>query len=272
MMKNVILFTIDALRRDVLGCYGSKENLTPFIDSLAKDGLLFSNYQTVAPYTQASFPGILTSSYLFDYEDSEELSPKRTLISEVLKRERIITAAFHSNPYLSTCFGWDRGWNYFYDSMQDQVTDMNPYTKGNVINKKVDNWLANYKLMYGDKPFFLWVHYMDLHEPYIPDKKYIEQIDSSIGLSNDEMYKLFKEVVLKRDASNHETVALLKKLYKAHVIEIDEYVKGFFEILKKHSGLGDSAVIITTDHGDELLDHGSLSHNGKFYNELVHCQ
>ena len=58
-MKNVILLTIDTLRRDVLGCYGNEDGLSPFVDSVAEQGLLFTNNYTIAPYTQASFPGIL---------------------------------------------------------------------------------------------------------------------------------------------------------------------------------------------------------------------
>ena len=271
MSKNVILLTIDTLRRDVLGCYGNQDGISPFIDSIAKDSLVFKNNYTVAPYTQASFPGILTSSYFYDYEKSDKLSTKRTIIAESLKKNNVITAGFHSNPYLCDFFGWNRGWDLFYDSMQDQVTPMNPYIKGDKINKKVDNWLGNYKLMYGDKPFFIWAHYMDVHEPYIPDKKYIEQIDASISKTNEELFKLFKEVVLERDASDSEMNEFLLKLYKAHVIEIDEYTKGFFEVLNKHNLMDNTTVIITTDHGDEFGDHGSLSHDGKFNEELVHC-
>ena len=116
-MKNVVLFTIDTLRRDMLGLYGSKLGLTPFLDSLRPDALVFTMAHSVAPYTQASFPGILTSSYLFDVPKSQKLSKNRTLISEALKEKGVSTAAFHSNPYLSGYFGWNRGWDTFYDSM-----------------------------------------------------------------------------------------------------------------------------------------------------------
>ena len=75
-MKNVILLTIDALRKDVLGCYGNKNNLTPFLDSLQPKCIKFTKSQTSGPYTQASFPGILTSSYYFKYSRQKKLSLK----------------------------------------------------------------------------------------------------------------------------------------------------------------------------------------------------
>ena len=83
-MKNVILLTVDTLRKDVLGCYGNKNGLTPFVDSLQNKCIMFTKPQSIGPYTQASFPGILTSSYYLQYGRGKKLSPKRTLISEVL--------------------------------------------------------------------------------------------------------------------------------------------------------------------------------------------
>ncbi len=269
MVKNVILLTIDTLRKDVLGCYGNKDGLTPFIDSLQDKCIKFTNAQSTGPYTQASFPGILTSSYYLEYGRQKKLSPERTLISEVLKRSGITTAAFHSNPYLCGYFGWNRGWNIFYDSMQDEVSDKIPYIKGDSINYKVKQWLASYTENDNYHPFFLWTHYMDVHEPYIPARKYLDKVDPSIDLSEKAMLNLFKEVILKRDISDHKIVKFLKKLYNAGVCETDDYVKDFFNLLEKYGALKDSIIIIATDHGDEFGEHGGLSHDGKMYSELI---
>lgn len=146
-MKNVILFTIDTLRKDVLGCYGNKAGLTPFLDSIMDRCTVFDNYQSVGPYTQG--------------------------------------------------------------------------------------WLSNYTKQPDYKPFFLWAHYMDVHEPYVPDQKYVDMIDPSIKMTKEEMFALFKEVILPRDASDPAKVELLRKLYCAHVIQVDEYAKEFFGNLEK---------------------------------------
>jgi len=267
-MKNVILLTIDTLRKDALGCYGNMNN-TPFIDSLQDKCIKFTNMQAIGPYTQASFPGMLTSSYYLEYGRGKKLSPKRTLISEVLKKRKITTAGFHSNPYISDFFGWNKGWDVFYDSMEDEVSDEVPYIKGDVINKKVDEWLSSY--IKGEKcnPFFLWLHYMDVHEPYVPEKKYINMVDPFLDLNKDEIFDLFKNTLLKRDISDEGKVELLKKLYFAHVREVDGYAEEFFAILKKFDLLKNSFVIISADHGDEFGEHNGLSHDGKMYSELI---
>ena len=264
-MKNVILLTIDTLRRDVIGCYGGKKRLTPFLDSIQNQCIRFNHAMSAGPYTEAAFPAILTSSYYLDYGycKDKRLNPDRMLVSEALHAKGIVTAGFHSNPHLCAYFGWDRGWDVFYDSMDAEVTYKVPYIEAAVMNRKVAAWLDTQKER--DKPFFLWTHYMDLHEPYIPKKEYLDVVDSSIELNEDEMFALFKDVLLKRDTSDKSRVELLRTLYLANVRAVDDSVKEFFKILEDLNLLKDSFVIIFSDHGDEFGEHCGLSHDGNMY-------
>lgn len=268
-MKNVILLTIDVLRKDVLGGYGKESGLTPFIDSLLNKCIRFTRAQASGPYTQASFPGLLTSSYFLEYGKPKGLASEKILISEPLQKAGIVTAGFHSNPHMSGFLGWNRAWDVFYDSMEDEVGPRIPYIRGDIINTKVNNWLSWHTKSGDYKPFFLWLHYMDIHEPYMPEKNYIALVDPSITINQDEMYSLFESTLLKRDASHPEKVALLKKLYDVHVREVDTYVQEFYSTLEKLGILKDSIVIITSDHGDEFGEHGGLSHDDKMYSELI---
>jgi arylsulfatase A-like enzyme len=265
-MKNVILITIDTLRADMLGAYGSKDNLTPYMDSLKDNMVIFKTPFATGPYTQASFQGILASEYYLEYGKEKKLNKDKTLISEPLKANGVYTAGFHSNAYLSYFFGYNKGWEVFYDSMSDDVTDMYPFIRGGEINNKVKGFLNNFSF---SKPLFLWVHYMDVHEPYIAEESYLSKIDPDIKLSKDEMFSLFKEVILKRDISNFRTVDTLKKLYMAKVAETDQYLKELFTTFDQKGLLDNSTIIITSDHGDEFAEHGGLSHDGKMYAELV---
>lgn len=266
---NVVLLTIDALRKDVLGCYGNPDGLSPFIDSIQDQCIRFTEAHSAGPYTKAAFPGMLTSSYYLEYHEEEMLSEKRVLISEVLKQTGITTAGFHSNPYLCADFGWNRSWDVFYDSLDEDVDDMVPYIKGEEFNRKIATWLSSYTVSGKYNPFFLWLHYMDIHEPYVPEQKYIDMVDSSIQLTKEEMFGLFNDVVLKRDVSNKAVVDVLKKMYGAHVREVDDSVRQFFGILEEKDVLKSSVIIITSDHGDEFGEHGGISHDGKMYSELV---
>ena len=73
-MRHVVLLTIDALRMDALGCYGDENRLTPFIDSIQGNCIRFTKAHSVGPYTEAAIPGILTSSYYFEYGRQKQLS------------------------------------------------------------------------------------------------------------------------------------------------------------------------------------------------------
>lgn len=267
-MKNVVLLTIDALRKDRLGCYGNKRGLSPFIDSLQDKSVVFTKAQACGPYTQTSFRGILTSSYFLDYGLEEELSFERTLISEPLEDAGITTAAFHSNLYMSDLVGWNRSWDVFYDSMEDEVDPQIPYVRGPEMIHKIGNWLSSY-VRSEIKPFFAWLHFMDVHEPYMPERKYVELVDPSLSLSQDEMYSLFESILLTRDVSDESKIELLSRLYDIHVREVDSYVEEIFKILKNLEVLDETVVIITSDHGDEFNEHGGLSHDDKMYSELI---
>ncbi len=268
-MKNVVLLTIDACRKDGFGIYGNPSGLTPFIDSLADKSIVFNKAVAIGPYTQASFPGILSSSYFLDFGLQETCPRERVLVSQVLKKAGVATVGIHSNPYLSAHFGWDRGWDLFVDFMDQQVTPHFPFIKGDRINRKSKVWLKSYKMSKSEKSFFMWVHYMEPHEPYIPGAKILEEMYPSLSIDEETMFSLFEKYVLKRDVSEPDKVELLRQFYAAHYREVDHFMEQFFDNLESLELLDNTIVIITADHGDEFGEHGSLSHDSTMYSELI---
>ncbi len=207
-MNNVILLTLDATRKDTFGIYNNKNGLAIFIDSLKDQGIIFVQGQSTASYIQV---------------------PWQMLISEQLKRAGKLTAAFHSNPYMSDMFGWNWGWNVFYDSMKDEVEFRISY-RVNLMNIKKNNWLNSYARGQEYKTLLLWVHFMDVHEPYIPEQKYTDMTDSSLFLSQDETFDLLKNELKKRDTSNQEKMATLRRLYNGHAREIYTYTHDYAKL------------------------------------------
>jgi arylsulfatase A-like enzyme len=117
VIENVILITVDALRADHLSCYGYHKKTTKNLDELANNGFLFTQAFSNAPETCASFPSILTSTYplMFNQETFPSLSKERVMLSEILRKKGYTTGAFHSNPYLSSFYGYDKGFDVFED-------------------------------------------------------------------------------------------------------------------------------------------------------------
>lgn len=110
---NIILITFDSTRADRLGVAGYKKNITPFLDSIAQKGVYFSRAFATGPGSPHSFVAILTSTFPFDYGGFEYIDRPRVLISEVLKSNGYLTIAIHSAAYMSSFFGYDRGWDKF---------------------------------------------------------------------------------------------------------------------------------------------------------------
>lgn len=313
MSHNIVLITIDCLRADHLSCFCYHRKTTPNIDELAKRGVLFSTAISNGPYTAMSFPSILTSTYALMYPRFKEngllLTGERTSIAEVLKRNGYATAAFHSNPLLATYFGYRRGFDVFEDhigksksegfvskvkrkikqkhtrergfykilrtadsffSRKKMEVEMFlgkevPYQKADVINHEALEWVSKNR-----KGFFLWIHYMDVHAPYLPTKplSLFKRVYAT-RLALRAWYPRFKGVVSSSD------LGVLIELYDKEIKYVDYELGVFFEKLKELGiWLDNTFIVVTSDHGDEFMEHGELGHGPltarlKLYDELL---
>jgi len=223
--SNVILITIDALRRDHLGCYGYHRNTSPNIDSLAERGVVFKQAISNAPYTKASFKSIMTSTYPFSFGGYHTVKP-RLKIAEILKQNGYYTAAFPTNPLLSASSGYADGFAVFEDPfkkadsstrIRNRLQQIRRYidqkfgfdlVKLYLFYKTLHNFIHPSPLQYmpcasgnivtqelmstitnnKDRCLFIWTHYMDVHVPYNP---LIQMPDESHNyLSSREIFRL----------------------------------------------------------------------------------
>ena len=307
-MKNAILITIDSLRADHLSCSGYHRKTTPQLDEIAKRGILFSQAISNGTSTPTSFRAILTSTYYSMYEDSKYLSRHRVTIQEALKKRGYSTAAFHSNPWLSSLAGFDRGFDTFCEILgfkKDMLFDgikvegskslfyrtliksrlikfkMNklykfskgePFARANTLNKMALSWLRQGKQ---PKNFFIWLHYMDVHSPYIPSREYFKLFSPSF-FSNVKALNVNLKLKFNRqkpEKISEKDLKLLIDLYDAEIRNVDTEIGSFLNELKKQDILHETLIIITADHGEEFLDHGGIGHSRypeeHLYDELL---
>jgi arylsulfatase A-like enzyme len=287
--SNVVLITIDCLRADHLHWYGYSRDTTPFIDSIARKGITFRNAFANGPFTASAFPAILTSTYALD--NGRDITLKnRTFVSEILQRECIRTAAIHSNPYLSSQAGYNRGFDYFEDFFSHPVMSRRrtslqkglnlvgkvtrrlntefarehasliknyfvlreePFVPAHVITDMGMKWINN-----SSGPFFLWIHYMDLHEPYIILNTNVDQVYSR------HVSRLLQSALLR---VKHKHIRHIIDIYDDKLRYIDLQVERLCSFLEK-----DSVVMITSDHGQEFYEHGNFGHRAQYYDEILH--
>ena len=315
MQKNCILITIDCLRADHLSCYGYNRKTSPFIDYVADHGIKFVNAFANGPNTPPAFRAILASGYCFEFTLKEPLAPETPLISEILQKRGIKTVAIHSNPFLSAFYGYNRGWSYFKDFMSSNLDttkqprlDFNhlvtkylpqqiheltyaisvlinlytkPYVEAETVTQAAIQWLKSNK----NSSFFLWIHYMDLHEPYIIFNTYLHRHYSQ-GISKLKQIKLDRtwSKLAKKGAQDpgglhtktehsYDTdfIREVVNIYDDKLYYIDENLTKLFFFLEKEGLLDRTFLILTSDHGQEFLEHGGVGHGrGNLHDEIIH--
>ena len=286
---NLILITVDCLRADHLGCLGYPKRTTPNLDYLASKGVLFSQAISVAHWTSPSFIAILTSTYPLMYGGQLRITDSRTTVAQVLKEHGYHTATFPSNPWLSSYFGYHRGFDAFDDSfskispesllrkprslvkriigtkgklyhfLAQLYASMSIYPLGSDLNGKAVRWLR-------DNPsnFFLWMHYMDIHELYSPSRRIISPFERY------HLSKLTYRAVRNPGSLSPEEVNKLINLYDAKISYVDKIIGSLLRTLKPNDMLDNTFVVITADHGQQLMEHGYYGHNVGLYDELIH--
>src|SRR5713101_8478731 len=176
---NVVLITIDTLRPDRLGCYGSKNSATPVIDSLAHDGIVFEHAFSQVPLTFPSHVAFLTGTYpsrngVQDFI-SPPLGPEFRTLAQSLSSNGYATGAVISSFVLDRSWGVARGFDFYDDAFPGtSFFEKDPALVARPAKESVDRalaWLARTRR----RPFFLWLHLYDPHSPYQPPEPFRTQ-------------------------------------------------------------------------------------------------
>lgn len=288
MYENLILITIDALRHD----YFTKEYM-PKTFKILKNTLIFKNAFSQGPSTPPSTISIMTSTYplMFGYP---RVSPYLITLPELLMKQGFITVGISQNPYHSRVYGYDRGFLEYYDFRASKFNLMTliemykhtifnivyekfskkflygvdtPYFSASVITALAIDTIKRLEVFKGEKVkskrFFLWLHYMDLHNPLTPPLMYAVK---NLG-------KIYHVRIVNRLGYNNakpQYTEIVKGLYTEMLKYIDKHLGELLEFLMDNKLLERTAIIITSDHGEEFFEHGNYGHFPKLYEELIH--
>ena len=248
----IILISVDTLRADHLGVYGYRRARTPNFDSLAAHGTVFRETSCQIPLTLPSHFSLLTSTYPFENqvrENAEQVPSNTETLASVLHAHGYRTAAFVGAVYLERELGIDRGFDFYdspfsFEAFSSLAGSMflgdrnrNPMRgrdrrDGALVVRAARQWLDENR----DKPVFAFVHLFDLHQPY-----------------------RLPQGVLRPGISD----------YDAEIERIDQMI-GSFRLALERDGLWDrSLVILVSDHGESLGDHGEQTHGYFIYQSTL---
>jgi arylsulfatase len=275
---NVILIVADTLRADA-AAWSGQQGEPSGIAQLTKDGVTFDRAYSQSSWTRPSVATILTAQYPSVHGTVRKLDflPESALtLAEVMKAKGYWTAAFTTNINVAPIFNFQQGFDEFhylepsfYFGATDSATKLAAYKGLRAAREKLSStiWVQNF---YQDaevvdenvaaflasrppEPFFLFIHYMDPHDPYF------EMPYNGHGVAR-----------VSTPAPPADRADELHDLYRGDVRYFDEYLKKLTDRLQQ-SGLYDRSIIaLTADHGEEFHEHGGWWHGTSLYEEQVH--
>ncbi|MFH1279098.1 MAG: sulfatase [Candidatus Eisenbacteria bacterium] len=256
----MILITVDTLRADRLGCYGSARVLTPHMDRLAREGTLFADCVSPVPSTSPSHATILSGLLPVTHglrENGAELSPDVPLLAEAFREGGYRTAAFVSGFPLLGRFGFDRGFDLYDDRLSDGFTTREGRTQGTerVGRKTVDAFLR--WLDEADGPFFAWVHLFDPHAVYGAPRPFQRMYYSGSGErdpSNTSLEGIDLPPYLMLPGVTD--VRFPVALYEGEVAYADHQIGRLLRGLEERGLLDRALLVFTADHGESMTEHG----------------
>jgi len=269
---NVIVYLSDTLRRDKVSVYNPETRVkTPNFNRFAKEGVVFDQCYVQGNWSKASSAAFFTALYPQKTKaetTSEKLSKKMVLLSERLKKAKVKTGAFISNGYLGAKFGFKQGWNKYRNPIRENL----PSDTENLL-KLFWPW---FKTLKSNDRYFVYLGTIDPHVPYDPPKSFLKLYDETPYNYRKGPIKprktgfLLGDIKGKRVKMSDRDWFHLEALYDGEVSYNDDQLGILWAELEKQGKAESTMLIITSDHGDEFRDHGSVGHGHTLYQELIH--
>jgi choline-sulfatase len=234
---NIVLITIDTLRADRLGCYGYRGAETPNLDRLASEGIAFTNAVSHVPLTRPSHTSIFTSLYPYQHGVHDNIAPPLAknipTLAEILQSHGYRTAAFVASFVVNSQSGLQRGFQTYADRFDPAKQPTDFALNLEKRGDEVYQEFADWLSLNHQQSYFAWIHLYDPHFPYDPPAPYNARF------------------------SDHP--------YDGEVAYADSIVGKLTKLFSPNTLL-----IVTSDHGESLGDHGENAHSFFIYDSTLH--
>ncbi len=261
---NLILISIDTLRADHLGAYGYERPTSPTLDRLAREGIVFEQAISQATWTLPSHAALMTSRYPSELGLSRWPSPGRVpeevdTLAEILQAAGLTTWGFTEWAWLSRRYGLAQGFE-LYDDRGGLLRNILPRVSGRLPELR-------------DARFFLFLHTYDAHW-YQPEaasyRTLVRPYDGPLRPSEE-----LRKNLQRRDENwmgrlTAADMSYIVDLYDASIRDVDRHIARLLERLEALGLWDDTLLVISSDHGEEFLDHGSTGHGYAPWDEQVH--
>ncbi|MFT5153900.1 MAG: arylsulfatase A-like enzyme, partial [Planctomycetota bacterium] len=267
---SIVFVVMDTLRADRTSLHGYEKPTTPVLDSLAERGVTFERAYSTSSWTWPSTASLLTGlapeAHGVTSSRSCFLAHELETLPERLQQRGYTTAAFAANPLIAPDKNFDQGFESF-------SATRSRFLPSDVVVPDVLEWLDRN----AGRRFFLYVHLVDPHEPHKPRPEFERSMTSGkpADLPEGALTK-YGEAMLRmsdEERARHvppEHARWMSEVYDASVATGDYWFGQILEKLNELQLRDNTIVAFTSDHGEELLEHGMLKHGHALWEELVH--
>ncbi len=261
-VPNVVLYVIDTLRADRLGCYGGRRPVSPRIDAFAREAVLFEHAVAQSSWTRSAMASIFTGKWPLAHGTNgrdDRLSDAAITLSERLRAAGYRTAARVTNPNVTPGFGFDQGF--------DDFSYLGETTGSDGVHRAAIDWLGAGA---AETPFFLYLHTLDPHAPYVSPEPFRRRLapDSSAAAAEHSLAVL-GDLQTGRRQADAAIRGELEALYDATVAFNDHSFGALLDELEARGLLEETLVILLSDHGEEFLEHGGWQHGRALHAESI---
>jgi arylsulfatase A-like enzyme len=276
--RNLLLISVDTLRPDHLGCYGHARDTSPALDALAARGVRFEDATAAAPWTLPSHATMLTGLYPSHHgvKNHETRLPDSivTLAEELAQRGLrtlgVVNTWNVGAPQFRLAQGFER-FRYVPETEEDERTLQLRTRNGGreVIATAKEFLLADGAAQPSARPFFLFLHFYDVHTDFTPRAPYREKF---VEPYQGRLTGRTQQLVNLRDSGEsfgEDDLRWLRQMYDAEIRQLDDLLGSFFAWLDQRGWLGDTLIVVTSDHGEEFQEHGGILHGRTQYQEVL---
>jgi len=263
----VVVYLMDALRADFVGHLSGPEGISPVIDRLAREGFTFRAHRSNAPNTLPSMRELFTGRIYLDQAAWDRFGPGRPTPAEAFRRAGYRTGLFSGNQYVSATYGLARGFDHvsreaLFDVKANRMVNRN----AEQVHAAALDWLESVP---PNQPVFLYLHAIHPHNPYAPparfERRFTAGIPSDIRGSTETLVALEHG---RREATTADRERL-RGLYAGSLAYDDAELGKLLAALGERYAPEETLVILTSDHGEELFEHGGALHGYTLYEELL---
>lgn len=272
--SNVLLITVDTLRADHLGSYGSARDTSPNLDRLAAEGVRFAEPIVQWPKTGPSFASMFTSTYPKDNQIvrriGQPLPCRFRMLAEELRDAGYQTHAVIANGALASDFYFDQGFDTYLEGWKIEPSEdgLDPIGAEQITRLAVG---LLERIRTSDRPWFLWVHYVDPHFPYTPPGEWADRFQGD-GLAatdrtievTDRPKQQMRGIGPDRVLDGRDDLAFYRARYDAEIAYNDHWIGELLAAAGERGLMERTLTVVTSDHGESLGEHEYYFDHGRF--------